>query len=62
MPVPDAAEFAVSIVAPDEDARGVGRGLLELLDWILNDRREKATLSTPLRATADPLFLYGVRS
>lgn len=60
--MPDAAEFAVSIVAPEEDTRGVGRGLLELLDWTLNARREKATLSTPLRATADPLFLYGVRS
>jgi hypothetical protein len=49
------------IVAPEEDTQSVGRGLLELLDWILNARREKATLSTPVRATADPLFLYGVR-
>jgi hypothetical protein len=60
-PMPDAKEFAVSIVAPEGDTRGVGRGLLELFDWILSVRREKAMLSKLPRAIVDPLFLFGAR-
>jgi hypothetical protein len=60
--MPDAVEFSVSIVPPEGEIQGAGAGLLELLDWTLNVRRELALLPTSSRAITDPLFLYGVRS
>ena len=56
-PMPDAKEFAVSILAPEGDSRGVGHGLLEPLDWTPGVRRNKAALSSLPRASIDPLFL-----
>jgi hypothetical protein len=45
-PMPDAQEFAVSIVAAEGDSQGIGRGLLALFDWTLSVRREKTVLTT----------------
>jgi hypothetical protein len=60
--MPDAKEFAVSIVSPRDDSQAVGRGLIELLEWTLAIRRGKAELPASFRTTADPLFLFGARS
>ena len=60
--MPDAKEFAVSIVASEEGGN-TGVGLVELLDWTLAVRRQKAVLSEARKGIADALFLYGgVRS
>lgn len=58
--MPDAREFSVSVNADGSNA-DKGRGLLELLEWTLDNRRACLTLP-PLKAvSSDPLFMYGVR-
>lgn len=60
-PMPDAREFSVSIVPSAHDVSDKGQGLLELLDWTLNVRRERVSLPSVNTANSDPLFLFGVR-
>jgi hypothetical protein len=60
--MPDAAEFATSIVSQGEDVDGVGAGLLDLLSWILSYRRPRAILAPPASQGDDPLFLFGRQS
>ena len=63
-PMPDAAEFHVSIITSEGDTSGAGTGLLELLDWTLKIRRGCASIPpvVPHPESCDPLFLYGTRS
>lgn len=61
-PMPDAAEFSVSIVADAAGQDGAGTGLVKVLQWALNTKRARNVIA-PLEATgADPLFLFGSRS
>lgn len=61
-PMPDAKEFHVSIVAEAGGTKDTGQGLLELLDWSLDVRRELTQLPAPTVASADPLFIFGCRA
>lgn len=61
-PMPDAAEFSVSIVADAAGQDGTGTGLVKVLQWALNTKRARNVIA-PLETTgADPLFLFGSRS
>lgn len=61
-PMPDAAEFSVSIVSSGPSKKEVGLGLIELLDWILKVRRPRVELPSPSVARNDPLFMYCMSS
>ncbi|WP_138468678.1 hypothetical protein [Poseidonocella sp. HB161398] len=60
-PMPDAHEFSVSITASGDDATDTGQGLLELLNWTLEIRRERVSLPPVEAASPDPLFMFGAR-
>lgn len=59
--MPDAGEFSVSIMPGAEGAPDKGRGLVELLDWTLDVRRERVSLPPVTATSADPLFMFGTR-
>ncbi len=59
-PIPDAAEFHVSIES-DLEGAGTGRGLIALLRWALDARRRAVNLPPPAARGGDPLFLVGAR-
>ena len=59
--MPDAHEFSVSITASADDAPDTGQGLLELLNWTLEIRRERVSLPPVEASSSDPLFLFGAR-
>lgn len=59
--MPDAVEFSVSIAAKARTAPDKGRGLIELLDWTLDVRRERVSLPPITATSADPLFMFGAR-
>jgi hypothetical protein len=61
-PMSDAVEFSVTVVPRSDDAPDNGQGLLELLDWTLNVRRERVVLPPPRVASMDPLFMFGTKS
>ena len=58
--MPNATEFAVSILS-DPDGAKTGQGLLSLLRWALNVRRPTVRLPEPAGGCLDPLFMYGAR-
>lgn len=60
-PMPDAAEFSVSVVSSSVGKSEVGVGLIELLEWILRVRRPRVELPSASVASEDPLFMYGAR-
>lgn len=60
-PMPDAREFSVSIAASADDTSDTGQGLLELLDWTLEIRRERVSLPPIEASSADPVFMFGAR-
>ena len=59
--MPDAREFAVSIVGAEGDARDIGRDLAELFGWMLGVHRPKVVLPLFPGISVDPLFLFGTR-
>jgi Double-GTPase 2 len=59
--MPGAVEFSVSILPSAEGAPDKGRGLIELLDWTLDVRRERLSLPPVTAPSADPLFMFGAR-
>jgi hypothetical protein len=60
-PMPDAMEFSVSIVPSPGETSDKGQGLIELLDWTLDVRRERLSLPPAMATSADPLFMFGAR-
>ena len=58
--IPDAAEFAVTIM-PEPDGTGTGQGLLNLLRWALHVRRPTVRLPEPGVDNFDPIFIFGAR-
>lgn len=60
-PMPDAAEFSVSIEPDDEGTSDKGQGLIELLDWTLGVRRKRVSMPPVTATSADPLFMFGTR-
>ena len=66
--IPDAVEFNVSIKADHTSVEGGagsidrGQGLVELLSWTLNTRRQSVNLPPVAATSADPLFLFGTRA
>lgn len=62
-PIPEAAEFSVSITASDTVAGQTEDALTGLLDWALTAWRPRAALPVAVSAASDdPFFMYGVRS
>jgi hypothetical protein len=59
-PMPDAAEFSVSVVTTPGQ-HGMGVGMIELLEWTLKARRPLVDLPTPPASRHDPFFMYGAR-
>jgi Double-GTPase 2 len=59
--MPDAVEFSVSVVTSGPESEGVGTGLLDLLQWVLECQRRKAILPNIAAESYDPLFLFGAR-
>jgi hypothetical protein len=59
--MPDAVEFSVSVLPSAEGAPDKGQGLIELLDWTLDVRRERLSLPSAIATSADPLFMFGAR-
>jgi hypothetical protein len=59
--MPDAVEFSVSILQSVEGEPDKGQGLIELLDWALDVRRERLSLPPVIPTIADPLFMFGTR-
>lgn len=59
--MPDAVEFSVSVVPNAEGAPDKGQGIIELLDWTLEVRRERLSLPSVIATSADPLFMFGAR-
>jgi hypothetical protein len=58
--IPAIAEFRVSISASGETAHGAGRGIAELLDWVVQVRRQRVVLPKTHSITNDPLSVNGV--
>ena len=58
--MPDAVEFAVSVVS-DPDETEAGQGFLALLGWVLDVQRLTARLPEPAGDNLDPLFMFGAR-
>ena len=57
--MPDAVEFAVSVI-PGPDGNGdTKRGLLDLLLWALNGRRCSVRFPEPATGNLDPFFMFG---
>ena len=61
-PMPDAAEFSVSVVSGGRGMGEVDEGLIELLDWTLKVRRPLIELPSRSVIRDDPLFRYGASS
>lgn len=59
--MPDAREFSVSIAPSDDETADEGQGLLQLLNWTLETRRERIVLQPVQASISDPLFLFGAR-
>ena len=59
--MPDAVEFSVSVVPSVEGEPDKGQGLIELLDWTLDVRRERLSLPPIIATSVDPLFMFGAR-
>jgi hypothetical protein len=59
--MPDAVEFSVSILSGAEETDGTGSGLVDLLKWTLNVRRDQISLPSLEASCSDPLFLFGAR-
>ena len=59
--MPDAMEFRVSVVSESDEASDTGQGLLDLLSWSLNVRRNPVVLPEPVGDNLDPFFLFGRR-
>ena len=56
--MPDAVEFAVSVM-PGPDGNGdTRRGLLDLLLWVLNGRRSSVRFPEPATDNFDPFFMF----
>jgi len=58
--MPDIAEFSVSIAASGGITNGQARGIRELLDWVVQVRRQRVSLPKTRSITGDPLFVSGV--
>jgi Double-GTPase 2 len=59
--MPDAVEFSVSILQNSSEGSEKGSGIIELLDWTLDIRRERVSLPPTTSTITDPLFLFGAR-
>ena len=58
--IPDANEFEVSVVSNSEEKNGQGRGILQLLNWLLMPTRNLGILPPMSSAShADPFFMIG---
>ena len=59
--MPDALEFGVSVAPTHDQACDNGKGFLDLLDWVLNVRCNRAVLPEPVSDNLDPFFLFARR-
>ena len=59
--MPDTLEFRVSVVSRCDEDSDTGQGLLDLLSWCLNVRRNPVALPEPAFDSLDPFFLVGRR-
>lgn len=59
--LPCALEFRVSVAPECDEAKETGQGLLELLCWGLDIRRNPLLLPDPRGDNPDPFFLIGRR-
>ena len=59
--LPCALEFRVSVAPECDEAKDTGQGLLELLRWSLDVRRNTLLLPEPRGDNPDPFFLVGRR-
>ena len=59
--MPDIREFRVSVVPACDENSDTGQGLLNLLSWCLNVRRNRAALPNPAVDSLDPFLLVGRR-
>ena len=59
--MPGALEFRVSVLPTHDKTSGIGKGLLDLLDWVLNIRRSPVVLPEPAGDNRNPFFLFGGR-
>ncbi|HZU30594.1 MAG TPA: hypothetical protein VFB79_05730 [Candidatus Angelobacter sp.] len=55
-------EFEVSVISEDESASKYGKGLTDLLRWLLELRRSRTALPRIESVSSDPLFLFGTRN
>lgn len=58
--MPGIAEFRVSTSPSSETPSGSGQGFTEVLDWIVQMRRQTVVLPKARSLTSDPLFVSGV--
>ena len=58
--IPEAVEFAVSIMPKPDGTENV-RGFLDLLGWALNVQRPTVRLPEPAAGNLDPVFKFGAR-
>ena len=57
--MPDAVEFAVSVMSTGDGSDDTGRGLLDLLRWTVNVQRSSVKLPEPTTDNPDPFFIFG---
>ena len=58
--MPDAVEFAVSVVPAPDGSGDTGQGLLDLLHWAVNIQRSSVGFSESDTGNPDPFLMFGV--
>jgi hypothetical protein len=59
LPIPDAAEFAVTVKPHKGDGGSAADGVEAVLDWVIAQVRPRAALPQATTSSLDPLFLFG---
>jgi hypothetical protein len=60
-PMPDAPEFSVTVAPSTQGDADKGHGLIELLDWTLEVRRQRVSLPRAPAPSTDPLFMFDAK-